>query len=146
MRNEKTVKPLFVLVVVAALAVPAALAQQRRGPGKGMPQYDPATEVTVKGTVEKVEEHTGPMGWTGTHLVLKSEKETLEVHVGPSGYVTEKGFKFAPGDLIEVTGSRMRLEGAEALLARTIKKEEKTLTLRNARGIPQWSQGRRRPR
>ncbi len=142
MRNERTIKTLFILVVVAALAVPAVLAQQRRGPGKGMPKYDPAAEVTVKGTVEKVEEHAGPMGWTGTHLVLKTENETLEVHVGPSAFVADKGFKFVAGDSIEVTGSQMKLEGAEALLARSIKKGEKILTLRNEQGIPQWSRSK----
>jgi len=131
--------------LLATLTVPAAWAQQQQGPGKGMPRYDPATEVTVKGTVEEVTEHTGPMGWTGTHLVLKTEKETLEVHVGPSAFLAEKGFAFTQGDEVEVTGSRMKYEGEEALLARTVKKGEKNLTLRNAQGIPQWSKGRRRP-
>ncbi len=110
-----------------------------------MPKYDPATEVTFQGTVEEVKEDTGPMGWTGTHLALKTEKETLEVHLGPSAFLAEKGFTFAPGDEIEVTGSGIKCEGEEALLARTVKKGEKSLTLRNAQGIPQWSKGRRRP-
>lgn len=136
-------KALLLVSLVAALTVPAAWAQQRRGPGKEMPMYDPATEATVKGTVERVEEHTGPMGWTGTHLVLKTEEEALEVHLGPSAFLAEKGFAFTQGDEIEVTGSRMKYEGEEALLARTVKKGEKSLTLRNAQGIPQWSKGGR---
>jgi len=110
-----------------------------------MPRYDPATEVTVQGTIDEVTEHTGPMGWTGTHLILKTDKGTLEVHLGPSAFLAEKGFAFAPGDEIEVTGSKMKYEGEEALLARKVKKEEKSLTLRNAQGIPQWSKGRPRP-
>jgi hypothetical protein len=107
-----------------------------------MPKYDPASEVTVQGTVEEVTEHTGPMGWTGTHLALKTEKETLEVHLGPSAFLAEKEFAFAMGDPVEVTGSKVKLEGADVLLARTIKKGDKTLTLRNAAGIPMWSRSR----
>lgn len=136
-------KALAVAAFVAILIVPAALAQRRMGPGKGMPKYDPATEVTVSGTVQEVKEHTGPMGWTGTHLILKTEKETLEVHLGPSFFLAEKGFTLGQGDQIEVTGSNVKVETADALLARTIKKGEKTLTLCNAQGIPQWSRSRR---
>jgi hypothetical protein len=51
---------------------------------------------------------------------------------------------FAKGDNIEVTGAKVKYEGADAVLAREVKKGDKTLTLRNAAGIPQWSQGRGR--
>lgn len=142
MRNACTA--ILAVAVMAALAVPEALAQKQRGPGKGMPKYDPASEVTVKGTVEKVVEHTSPMGWKGTHFTLKSEKnETLTVHLGPSAFLEEEGFKLAPGDEVEVTGSKLNYDGEDALVARMVKKGDKTLTLRNAQGIPQWSKSRR---
>ena len=35
--------------------------------GMGEPSYDDASEVSVTGTVEAIEERTGPMGMTGTH-------------------------------------------------------------------------------
>jgi hypothetical protein len=113
-------------------------------PGKGMPNYDPSTEVTLKGTVEAVERHDSPMGWQGLHLKLKTGGGMVEVHVGPSWFVQEKGFEFAKGDAIEVLGSRQTLEGVDSLLAREIKRGDKTLLLRDARGIPAWSGGRRR--
>ncbi|HXE75481.1 MAG TPA: DNA-binding protein [Candidatus Xenobia bacterium] len=140
MRHGNAAKALFILGVAVALAIPAAVAQQR--PGPGMPKYDPATEVTVKGTVTEVREDTSPMGWPGTHLTLKTEKETWDVHVGPSSFLAGKNVSFAKGDEVEVTGSKIKYEGAGALLAREVKKGDKTLILRNAQGIPQWSRSR----
>ena len=107
-----------------------------------MPRYDTATEVTLRGTITKVESHMGRMGWNGTHLVVSFEGETLSVHVGPSTYVDQQGFSFAAGEQIEVTGSRIKFEGTDVLVAREIKKGEKVLTLRNSRGIPVWSRNR----
>ena len=75
----------------------------------------------------------------GTHLLLKTDSGTLEVHVGPSGYITEKQFSFAKGDAIEVIGSKVMIQDKDALIAREIIKDGKTLVLRNAQGIPQWS-------
>ena len=106
--------------------------------------YDPKTEVTVKGTIEDVQQQTGKRGWSGTHLVLKTDAATLDVHVGPSSYIAQQKFTFAKGDVIEVVGSKVTIADKEALLAREITKDGKTLVLRNAQGVPQWSRGQRR--
>jgi hypothetical protein len=134
----------IMLFAMAALAFIAGTTytQKRRGQGQGMPKYDPATEVTLKGTVTKVESHVGRMGWNGTHLVVSFGAETLSVHVGPSNYVSQQGFSFVDGDQIEVTGSRIKFEDSDVLIAREIKKGDKVLTLRNAQGIPAWSRSK----
>jgi hypothetical protein len=144
MKINRDMTRFVVLVVALGLVAPLAFAQQRPGGGKGMPKYNPSTEVTLKGTVEKVTQNASPRGWPGTHLTLKTGTETLDVHVGPSAFLTEKKFEIAAGDQLEVIGSKIKFEGADALLAREIKKGDKSLTLRNAQGIPQWSAGRRR--
>jgi hypothetical protein len=105
--------------------------------------YDPNTETTVKGTVEKVTE-IGDQGWTGTHLTLRTNEQKYDVHVGPSAYVAKSGFTFSAGNQIEVTGSKLKFGGADAIVAREIKKDGKVLTLRDRRGIPSWSRGPRR--
>jgi hypothetical protein len=105
--------------------------------------YDPNTETTVKGTVEKVTE-IGDQGWTGTHLTLRTNEQTYDVHVGPSAYVAASGFTFLAGDQVEVTGSKVKFDGADAIVAREIKKDGKVLTLRDRQGIPSWSRGPRR--
>ncbi len=125
----------MVLFVVAPLVV----AQ------RGMRNYDPSSETTVKGTVEEVKQVAGKHGWNGTHLMLKTKTGQLDVHVGPSSYITGQGFTFTKGDEVEVVGSKVKLGAGEAVIARQIKKGDKTLVLRNAQGIPEWSGGRQRP-
>jgi hypothetical protein len=109
-----------------------------------MPRYNPDAEVTVTGIVEEVKQISGRAGWDGTHLSLKTEAEVLDVHVGPSSFLVKQGFEFAKGDQIEVTGSKVKYEDADVLIAREIKKGDRILTLRNAQGIPVWSR-RNRP-
>ncbi len=132
------------LALIALLVLPFAYAHQGPGPGQRARMYNSANEMTVKGTVEEVENVTGRRGWNGTHLTLKTEDKTFDVHLGPAPFLKEKGFSFAKGDEIEVTGATAEVEGPEALIAREVKKGGKTLTLRDAQGIPKWSRGRRR--
>ncbi len=80
----------------------------------------------------------------GTHLDLKTGSGTFDVHLGPSGFLAAKNFKFAKGDQVEVTGSKVTFEGHDAIIAREVKMGGKVLTLRDAQGIPEWSGGRRR--
>lgn len=134
---------LMIAIAVLTLGAASALAQHGRGQGAGR-MYDPATETTVKGTVEEVKQIPGQRGGPGgTHLMLKTDKETLEVHLGPTAFLEKEKFTFAKGDQIEVTGSKVKIGAADALLAREVKKGDKTLTLRNAQGVPVWSGGRR---
>jgi DNA/RNA endonuclease YhcR with UshA esterase domain len=142
MKSKKGWRVILLAVAALPLIAGSTYTQNRRGQGQGMPKYDTATEVTLKGTVTKVEGHVGRMGWNGTHLVVSFGAETLTVHVGPSDYLTQQGFSFAAGDQIEVTGSRINFEGSNVLIAREIKQEDKVLTLRNSQGIPAWSRSR----
>ena len=105
--------------------------------------YNPSTETTLQGTVSAVTNPTGRRGWSGIHLSVQSGGQTYDVHVGPSAYVTSSGFAFATGDKIQVTGSKVQLNGADALIAREITKDGKTLSLRDKQGFPKWSGGRR---
>lgn len=123
-------------------AVPVTFAQMGPGggKGKGARNYDKASEVTVKGVVEDVTHPTGRKGGAGTHLTLQSDQGTFDVHVGPSSYISSQQFAFAKGDTIEVVGSKVKVNGQDALLARQITKEGKVLSLRNEQGFPLWSQ------
>jgi hypothetical protein len=116
------------------------------GQGKGMPKYDPATEITIKGTVEEVKEQSCPTcgrNQTGTHLIVRSDAGTFDAHLGPTSFLAKNKFSFAKGDQVEIIGSKVKMDGADALLAREVKKGGKTLTLRNAQGVPAWSGVRR---
>lgn len=73
------------------------------------------------------------------HVVLKTGEETIEVMLGPSTFVTSKGFSFAKGDSLEVTGSKIAMNGINYIIARAVVKDGKPLTLRDKTGKPQWS-------
>jgi hypothetical protein len=128
-------------IVILMLVLGLGFAAFAQAPS-GMRNYDPKTEVTVKGKIEDVQEQAGKHGWTGTHLILQTHSGTLPVHVGPSAYIAKKRFSFAKGDEIEVLGSKVTIDGKATLLAREVTKQGKTLILRNAQGIPEWAGGR----
>jgi hypothetical protein len=108
-----------------------------------MARYDTATETNFKGTVEEVKVYSrGGMGGGGTHLIVKGDDQTLEIHLGPTDFLSKQGMSFAKGDQVTVTGSKVKLGDAEVILAREVKKGDKTLTLRDAQGLPAWSRGR----
>jgi len=125
--------------VLLTLTATSAIAQG----GHSGRMYDPKSELTVKGDVQDVQQQAGKRSWSGTHLILNTETGTLDVHVGPSSYIAQKQFSFAKGDKIEVVGSKVTVSGKEVLLAREITKDGKTLVLRNAQGVPEWSGGGR---
>jgi DNA/RNA endonuclease YhcR with UshA esterase domain len=100
--------------------------------------YDPATETNIKGSVEDVTQGTrGRM--MGTHLTVKTGDATREVILGPSAFISRKGFSFAKGDSIEITGSKTTMGGRDYVIAREVVKDGKTLTLRDKNGRPQWA-------
>jgi hypothetical protein len=121
-----------------------AVPPERGGPGTG-PMYDPDTVTTLRGTASAVTvmpARGGRMG--GMHLTLASDGQTTDVHLGPTWFLQQEGFEVAKGDSVEVTGSVSDAAGDRFLIAREIKKGQKTLKLRDEQGIPAWSGGRRR--
>jgi hypothetical protein len=133
---------LILLLFVALLGI-GTQAQMGPGPGKCMSNYDPKSELSMSGTVDHITQQSGHRGWQGTHLFVKTDNGVIEVHVGPTDYIASQQFSFATGDVVEVTGSNIKMQGKDVVLAREIKKEGKTLVLRNAQGVPNWSRGRR---
>ena len=119
--------------LAVALAAPAAARKCR-----GMPNYDPDTETTISGTVEKISEQECRKGCRGIHLWLVNEADTYEVHVGPSHFLKTKNFQLVQGDELSIIGSPVPGDASGALIARQIDRDTETLTLRDERGIPQW--------
>ncbi|MGP0075028.1 MAG: hypothetical protein ACLPWF_24215 [Bryobacteraceae bacterium] len=110
----------------------------KMGQGMKMTRYDISTETTITGTVQDVlQPHMGRM--MGTHLIVKTATETIEVHVGPSNFVASEGFTFAKGESVQILGSRVTIDGKEALISREVTKDGKTLTLRDKTGRPLWA-------
>ena len=138
----------LLLVVIVMIGQPGSVAFCQEQEGARL--YDQNTETTIKGTVEEVKTAYLPGGGASAqarqefggpiYLNLKTDSGTLRVYVGPSSFLESKNFKFAKGDQIEVTGSK--LPNRDAIIAREVKRGDQVLVLRNAQGIPQWSGGR----
>src|SRR5262249_5589047 len=112
--------------------------------------YNQNTETSIKGTVEQVKTAYLPGGGASRqahkefrgpiYLNLKADSGTLRVYLGPSSFVESKGFKFAKGDQVEVTGSKV--PNKDAIIAREVKRGGQVLILRNPQMRPQWSPAR----
>ena len=131
-------------VAVLTLTASTALLAQPRGGGQDAPRYDTATEATVTGTVEAVEQITergggrGRRGLGGTHLTLKTTTESLEVHLGPTAFLNEQKVAIAKGDTLEIVGSRVTVDDERVFIAKSVRKGRSVWTLRDAQGLPLW--------
>lgn len=102
--------------------------------------YDPKTVETFSGEVEKVEIIKPAYGMTdGVHLLVKTDGEKISVHLGPSWFIENQDIEIQPTDTVEVTGSRIKLEGKDVIIASKITKGDQSLFLRDRRGAPIWS-------
>jgi hypothetical protein len=130
---------LLAAVAVAALALSAAAVGPKAPQANGVPKYDFATETTLQGTVQEIKTFPCKLGGpSGFHLELMTDKGVVEVHVAAGKFLSEYGFTFAVGDEIEVTGSRVQMDGKDAFLARSIKKGQTTYVFRDKKGEPLW--------
>jgi len=103
------------------------------------PAYSAWNEVTVQGTVEDVQEFYCPIsGDQGTHLLVKTESGSVQVHLAPTRFLRDKNLRFSKGDLIQVVGSRIKYQGHEALIARTVVRGTQTMAFREQNGRPVW--------
>jgi hypothetical protein len=128
----------------AAFLILSAVAFGQTGQGGGRTgqggNYDPATEVTLKGSVDEVKHIAAAgRGAGGVHLMFRTEDGSIEVDLGPAAYIQSKNFAFAKGDALTIIGSKVKRGEREAVIAREVTKGDKTLTLRDAKGFPLWS-------
>ena len=107
--------------------------------------FDPTTVEKVSGEVQKVDK-IAPMRkmGAGIHLLLKTSKETIPVHLGPEWFMDRLDANLKQGDKVQVTGSRIKLEGKPVIIASEVKRGDETLVLRDSSGVPVWSGWRRK--
>jgi hypothetical protein len=129
------------LLVVVALAVATGAAQRGGGMGQGPGfKYDPSTETKLTGTVEEIKT-VDSMCKTGTHLALKTDTGNMEIALGPSQFLKDQALQLKKGDKVEVTGAKATTRKGEMFIAREITAGEKTVTLRDEKGVPAWPRG-----
>ncbi len=109
-------------------------------------RFNPETIETVQGMVVDA-----PVLQKGglpemERLTLKTDRESLMIILGPNWYLAQQGLKISALDRLEVTGSRVPLDGKSALLAQKVKRGNQVLELRDQTGRPKWSPSRPQPR
>ena len=125
---------LMAVLVIAALLLTVGV--RPHGGPQGAALYNRQSEVLVNGRVSEVQEFACPVneGELGGHLMLQTSEGTYQVHLIPSRVMRSQGLKFATGEQIQVTGSKTRLMGKTALIAREIVRGDETFTLRDSDG------------
>lgn len=129
---------LALFVVAPALSLAQGGPPPGRGPG-AMRMFDPATVVTVTGTVLGESRIDGGMGHSGVRLSVNTSDGEIPVHLGPDFWLDKQTVKFAKGDEVTVKGSRITFDGKPAIIAESVAKGASTLVLRDAKGVPVWS-------
>jgi hypothetical protein len=132
----KAIKMVFgiLLLVCGALGI-AQKAQQDEG---SLPKYDVQTETKAKGVVDEV--NVLPLGTRKdfTELIIRSGDDKIHIYVCPKPFQKEVGISFSKGDEIAVTGSKVKQETLDVILARELVRGTDTLLFRDDKGKPVW--------
>ena len=106
------------------------------------PKYDPATETAVKGTVQELKLVPPTGAKSIAYLMTKTgpdkEKDTVQIFLCPKSFLDQMGITFKADEAIQVTGSKVKQDGADLILAREMLKGGETLTFRFPDGKPAW--------
>ncbi len=123
--------------VLAVLFVSPAIAQNSHR--MAIPKYDLKTEAKMKGTVEELELPAKGSVKEAAYLLVKDGTDMLDVYLCPESFLKDMGFSFSKGDEIALTGSKVKQENGDLILAREVVKGTDTLVLRDAKGGPVWN-------
>jgi hypothetical protein len=118
-----------------------------RGGASGLltAMYDPQTVTTVKGAVETLGTMP-PRGWGAIRsAVLKTDQGNITVYLSPDWHLAQQKISLKAGDQLEATGSKATLGEQPCVIAKDLKVDGKTVTLRDDQGVPVW-RGQRPPR
>ena len=116
------------------------MAAAQKNSNEPIPKYDKSTEAVFKGTVEEVKDRNCPVtGGMGSHLILKVlDNSTIEVHLALTKFVNQYELVFHKGDVLEITGVKVKFEGLDTIFARKIKRGQDEFLLRDSDGKPLW--------
>ncbi len=127
-------------LAVASVLLFAIAGFGQNAPSGSAPKYDSQTEMKTKGIVEEINVLTVGSRKDFTELVLKSGDDKLHIYVCPKPFQDEMGISFIKGDELAITGSKVKQETSEIILAREMVKGTDTLMFRDNKGKPVWDE------
>ncbi len=134
--SRLTLRLLLVALLVGTMAT--LVLAQGTGPNS---EYDPKTEITASGTLEKIThmKRGGCCGPGGLHGIVKTDQGRMIVHLAPDWFFDQKKVTLKEDEPITVVGSRVKKGGNQYVVVKTITLGGVTLALRNDQGVPLWS-------
>ena len=133
-------RTLSLLALLAVLIPAPAFAESTPPAGKppAKAKFDPATVITVSGTVlgeQRVDHGKGPKA---VRIVVKVGDEQVSVQLGPDTYVDKQKVKLAAGDQVSVKGSKVAYGGKYVVIAQSVTRGTETVVFRDPKGKPAW--------
>ena len=130
------------LAALLVLSVGTLILAQGTGPKS---EYDPKTEITVTGTLEKIThmQRDSCCGKGGLHAIVKTDQGRMIVHLAPDWFFEEKKMVLKEDEAITIVGSKVKKGGNEFVVVKTFTLGGVTLALRDDQGLPLWSKGRK---
>jgi hypothetical protein len=133
----KALQTFFCAVLALSLfAVPAL--PQKSQPADHGPKYDLLTETKTKGIVDEINLLTLGTRKDFTELIIKSGEDKVHIYLCPKPFEEEMGISFVKGDEISITGSKVKQETSDVILARQLVRGTDTLMFRDGKGNPVW--------
>jgi sporulation protein YlmC with PRC-barrel domain len=102
--------------------------------------FDRKTIERIRGTIVR-SEAIAPMPAMdpGTVLTIRyDEGKNIVVHLGPEWFVRRQQGEFKEGVEVDVSGSRVSIDGKPAIMATQLRINGRTMTLREDNGVPVW--------
>lgn len=129
------------LLLAIAMPVSQAHAQQAdsaAGKSKAA-MYDAAQSISMTGvtivSIDSVKTDSG----VSVNAVIAAGTDSMTAWIAPADFLSSKSVSLAAGDVIDITGSKVTVDGKSSLIASEIKKGEQKLMLRDkATGAPAW--------
>jgi hypothetical protein len=115
------------------------LSQKTEPKDSSPPKYDLQTETKTKGVIEEVNLLSLGARKDFTELIIKNGEDKVRIYVCPKPFQEEMGISFTKGDEIAVTGSKVKQDTSDVILARELVKGTDTLMFRDDKGNPVWN-------
>ncbi len=135
---REAIKLLLRILLFLLLCLTPGLSQRAKEDDGSLLKYDLRTETKTKGVVEEV--NLLPLGTRKdfTELIIKNGEDKVHIYVCPKPFQEEMGISFSKGDEIAATGSKVKQEASDVILAREVVKGTDTLLFRDDKGNPVW--------
>lgn len=102
--------------------------------------YDVKTVETISGVVTDINKIYPEKNMShGIHLTLSTANGSISIHLGPGWYIENQEVQISKDDNVTVTGSRVKYDGNDVIIAKEVAKGDQVLVLRDDEGYPLWA-------